>query len=159
MILRTALAAAALTLFSPLCLAMSLSKEVTLSDGRGGQMIAVTTGELGAAGSSRSTDASFSAFTPREDGFRIEGSLRREYSREGRTTESVLSGGLTLVPGAQANSQEPLRLRIEGLSVIRDGDGPELSGSIEINGQSVPAERIPQQIRRTLRRLVGLTQL
>lgn len=139
--------------------AMTLNRETSLADGRGGQMVAVTTGELAAGSASRTTDASFSNFQPREDGARVDGTLRREFSREGRSTESVLSGQLTLTPGTAASNGEPRVLKITALSVLRDGDGPQLSGTVEIDGTVVEAERLPPAIRRLLRRLVGLTQL
>lgn len=157
--LRSSLAALALFAFAQAGQAMTLNKETTLADGRGGQMVAVTTGELGAADASRSTDATFSNFQPREDGGRISGSLRREFSREGRDTESVLSGRLTLTPAAGATSSTPRVLEINALTVTREGEGPEFGGSVSIDGQAIPAERLPAAIRKLLRRLVGLTQL
>lgn len=157
--LRSSLAALALFAFAQSGQALTLNKETTLADGRGGQMVAVTTGELGAADASRSTDATFSNFQPREDGGRISGSLRREFSREGRDTESVLSGRLTLTPAAGATSSAPRVLEINDLTVTREGDGPEFGGSVSIDGQAIPAERLPAPIRKLLRRLVGLTQL
>lgn len=159
MILRSSLAALALFAFAQAGQAMTLNKETTLADGRGGQMVAVTTGELGAADASRSTDATFSNFQPRADGGRVDGNLRREFSREGRDTESVLSGRLTLTPAAGATSSTPRVLEINDLTVVREGEGPEFSGSVSIDGQAIPAERLPAAIRKLLRRLVGLTQL
>jgi hypothetical protein len=122
-------------------------------------MVAVTTGELDAAGATRSTDATFSNFQPREDGGRVNGSLRREFSREGRETESVLSGRLTLTPAAGAANSAVRVLEINNLIVVRDGEGPEVSGSVSVDGQAIPAERLPATIRKLLRRLAGLTQL
>jgi hypothetical protein len=157
--LRSSLAALALFAFAQVGQAITLNKEITLADGRGGQMVAVTTGELGAAGATRSTDATFSNFQPREDGGRVNGSLRREFSREGRETESVLSGRLTLTPAAGAANSAVRVLEINNLIVVRDGEGPEVSGSVSVDGQAIPAERLPATIRKLLRRLAGLTQL
>lgn len=159
MLFRSSLAVLALFAFAQVGQAMTLNKETTLADGRGGQMVAVTTGELDAAGANRSTDATFSNFQPREDGGRVDGNLRREFSREGRDTESVLSGRLTLTPAAGAANNAPRVLEIKDLTVVRGGEGPELSGSVSIDGQAIPAERLPRAIRKLLRRLVGLTQL
>jgi hypothetical protein len=159
MILRSSFALLALLAFAQAGQAMSLSKETTLADGRGGQMVAVTTGELDATAATRSTDATFSNFQPREDGGRVDGSLRREFSREGRETESVLSGRLTLTPAAGAANSAARVLTLNDLTVVRAGDGPEFSGSVQIDGTTLQAERLPPAIRKLLRRLVALTQL
>jgi hypothetical protein len=150
---------AALLAFSASSQAITFNKEVTVADGRGGQMVAVTSGDLSSAGAARSTDASFRNFQPQADGASINGALNREFRRDGRDSESVLNGSLTVTPGANAQNPQVLNIVIADLRVLREGDGPQLSGSITVNGQTVPADRLPKPLRALLRRLVGLTQL
>jgi len=152
-------ALSALLLLANATQAMTLSKEVTVADGRGGQMVAVTSGELDAASAARSTDASFSHFQPQADGGSVSGSLNREFRRDGGDTESLLNGVLVVTPGANAANPQLLNIEIVDLRVRRQGDGPELSGSVRVNGQNVPAERLPKALRTLLRRLVAVTQL
>lgn len=149
----------ALLLIGSAAQAMTLSKEITLADGRGGEMVAMTSGEMSAAGAARSTDASFTNFQPKADGGSVSGSLNREYRRDGRDTESLLNGALVVTPGANATNPQVLNIDIVDLRVVREGEGPQLSGNVSVNGQSVPAERLPQALRSLLRRLVALTQL
>lgn len=152
-------ALAALLVFSAASQAITLNKEVTVADGRGGQMVAVTSGEMSATGAARSTDASFSNFQPQAEGGSVSGTLNREFRRDGRDSESLLNGSLTVTPGANATDPKVLDIVITDLRVVREGEGPQLSGNVTVNGQNVPAERLPKPLRTLLRRLVALTQM
>ncbi|SRR6056297_1684528 len=133
--------------------ALEIERNVSIRDDGGGTLTLITTASRDAVGGSGMTTATFNGFQPRSAGRIVDGEIVRERERTADVAATVYHGVLEIRVPAQAS--EPTRLNtiaFENLTVTRRGDGPELSGQIIYNGETLDAAELPRGARRMLRK-------
>lgn len=137
---------------APALAAVDVQRDVTLTDDRGGTLMITTQGTLEVGGSQSLTTASFDGFQPNADGRRINGEMVRNRYRD---IDAVVTSydGLLESEATDADGNTVINtLLLDGLQVRRDGDGPEFSGTVTWNGESIDAADLPPQAVYVLRR-------
>jgi hypothetical protein len=142
-----------LSLFAaPALAAVDVQRDVTMTDANGGTLVLTTQGRLEVGGSESQTTAVFTDFQPDADGRKVNGEMVRNRYRE---TDAVVTSFDGLIESEVTGaSGEPVvnTLLIENLQVRRDGDGPEFSGQVSWNGETLDAADLPERARYVLRR-------
>jgi hypothetical protein len=126
--------------------ALDLDKHVQLSDAFGGHVSLQTSGSVDLPGSELTTDAVFTDFHPGGENRRVSGDVIRERVRNAEQVVSVYTG--ELVFDAVDTQGEPLQatLVFEQLRVTREGAGPELAGTVLLNGREIDAAEMPEAV-------------
>lgn len=135
--------------------ALDIERATTVTDGAGGSLSILTTGEQFADAGNTLSELTANAFSPRGNGS-IDGSLTRQRVRDGESLDTVYDGEVTIA-GTNADGK-PMSAEVElaGLRVLRDGDGPEFSGTVRINERSFDAAALPEPAAALVRRVVRL---
>ena len=143
----------ALSLFAaPVVAAVDVQRDVTLTDANGGTLVLTTQGRLEVGGSESETVAVFTDFQPDADGRKVNGEMVRNRYRETDAVVTTFDGSIE--SEVTDGDGEPVinTLVIEDLQVRRDGEGPEFSGRVTWNGETVDAADLPPRARYVLRR-------
>ena len=135
--------------------ALTVSREVTVTDEAGGTLTLVTSATHEIMVSDSLTTATFADFRPNPDGRIVNGEVVRTRVRAGETVESRFDGSLQIaVPATGTGPDRLSTLQFEGLTVVRGDDGAELSGTVVYNGTAFDASELPPAIRAALRRVL-----
>jgi hypothetical protein len=142
-------------LLSPAVQALQIESTTTVSDDQGGTLVISSQGEAFADAGSSTSQLVASNFSPRGDGS-INAELTRTRSRGGETMSSVYSGSATLAGTNPEGESVSVELELVDVAVARSGDGPELSGVVIINGETLNAADLPERARGLLGRVLRL---
>jgi hypothetical protein len=150
----TALFSAALLLAGSAHAVLSLDKSVTLSDEFGGVLQIVSSGELDIPGADIVSSATFSHFHPGAQDRSVNGQVERQRSRANQEITSSYSGSMTFdAVDADGNALQNV-VEFVDLTLVRSEQGPQLSGSVILNGEVIDASAMPQQVAVLLRRVL-----
>jgi len=133
-----------------------VTRDATVTDDSGGSLVFATSASHEAEGSNSLTSATFSDFQPKADGAVIDGDVVRTRIRNASEMESTFDGSLQIVPGqggaAAAERDQPgqLDLTLQGVTIARAGGGPQLSGTVIVNGETFDAAELPRPIARAV---------
>ncbi|MEM7054043.1 MAG: hypothetical protein AAF446_05790 [Pseudomonadota bacterium] len=133
--------------------AVSIERDVSLTDDQGGSMQLTTTGQANAAGSDSVTMAIFDNFQGVQNNRTVNGEVVRNRSRGDGEVETRYSGILEI--SSSTGPDGPITLNVlefDALAVNRSGDGPKLSGLITFNGETLDAAELSEPQLRLLRR-------
>ena len=135
--------------------ALQIDRVTTVSDDQGGTLTISSQGSAHADGGGSSASLIANAFSPRGEG-QISADLQRERSRTAEDLTATYNGTAT-VSGTDADGT-PVTIDIEliDVTVTREGQGPELSGSVIVNGTAYDASELPARARAALARLLRL---
>lgn len=132
---------------------VTVEADVVVTDEAGGTLTLITSATHELAGSNFMTTGAFADFRPNPDGRSINGELVRVRVRDVESVESTFDGSLEISgPGGGDASI----LLLEGLTIQGSGDGPELSGTVVLDGQAFDAAELPKPIAAALRRVLRL---
>lgn len=132
--------------------AVSIERDVSVTDAQGGSMQFTTTGQANAAGSDSTTTALFNDFQGVQANRNINGEVVRTRSREGRERETTYSGILEIRRTDEQGQVNTNIIEFESLVVNRSGEGPSLSGLVLFNGETLDAAELSDAQLRLLRR-------
>lgn len=132
--------------------AVDVQRDVTMTDDNGGTLIIATQGTLEVGGSESLTTARFDDFQPNADGRTINGEMVRSRYRDIDELVTSYDGLLESQGTGQDGNAVNNSLVLENLQVRRDGEGPEFSGTVTWNGESIDAAELPPQAIYILRR-------
>ena len=151
---RSTLAVLAVLGFTaPALAALTIERSVTVTDEAGGTLVMLTSGSKDQIGGESTTIATFTDFQPRSEGREIDGEVMRSRVRTADQLETVYDGALEIVTPASRGGTERLNtLVFKGLRVVRDGDGPVLSGTVVYNDKMIDAAELPPRAARVLAR-------
>ncbi|MBL8273712.1 MAG: hypothetical protein JNJ74_07875 [Xanthomonadales bacterium] len=135
--------------------ALDIERSTTVNDDSGGSLAILTTGEQFADSGSSLTELSANAFSPRGAGS-ISGSLTRERVRGVESLDTVYDGEVTITGTDADGKPTSAEVELADLRVLRDGDGPEFSGTVRINERSFDAAALPGPAAALVRRIVRL---
>lgn len=133
--------------------AVSIERDVSVTDQQGGSMQLTTTGQANAAGSDSVTTAIFDNFQGVQNNRTVNGEVVRNRSRGEGELETRYSGLLEI--SSSTGPDGPITLNVlefDSLVVNRSGDGPQLSGLIVFNGETLEASELNEAQLRLLRR-------
>jgi len=159
-LLRNAFAAVALFgLAAPALAALDIERSVSVTDEAGGTLVMISSGVRDQLGAESTTTATFTDFQPRSEGREIDGEVIRSRVRTADQLETVYDGALEIFTPATPVGPDRLdTLVFEALRVVRDGDGPVLSGTIVYNGEVLDAAELPRAAARILARTLRFFQ-
>ncbi|MEM1079957.1 MAG: hypothetical protein AAGH65_00095 [Pseudomonadota bacterium] len=132
---------------------ITIERDVTVTDANGGSMALTTNGQANAAGSDSVTVALFTNFSGVQANRTVNGEVVRNRSRGEGELDISYSGVLEIE--SSTGPEGPVTLNViefNALSINRDGDGPELSGEVIYNGETIDAADLTAQQARLLRR-------
>ena len=133
--------------------AVTIERDVSVTDDQGGSMQLTTTGQANAAGSDSVTTAIFDNFQGVQNNRSINGEVTRNRSRGEGEAETRYSGILEI--SSSTGPDGPITLNVlefDSLVVNRSGEGPQLSGLIIFNGETLDAAELSEPQLRLLRR-------
>lgn len=137
----------------PALAALDVERSVSVSDENGGTLVMITTGTHDALGGESTTTATFTQFQPDAGHWRVEGEVVRSRERSADSIEAIYDGALEILrPVSQFAPERLDTLVFESLRVVRNGDGPVLSGTIVYNGEILDAAELPRGAARALAR-------
>jgi hypothetical protein len=142
---------------------ISVNRTTNLTDDASGSASLATTGNFDEPGAALSTQAQFTNFHPGEkDKVSVTGSVTRALVRTPDTTSEKIDqtatyNGTLQILGTDASSNSTTTtLELQNVVVTRDGDGPEYSGTIVLNGTTIDASQMPDQAKHLVRRVLRL---
>lgn len=147
------LCVAGLLLAGPVFAALSMHREVVLTDPFGGTLKMETVATLELPGSEAATTAVFDAFQLKPDRRVVDGQIVRRHVRDGEVTVSFFDGLLEL--SSEAPDQPAVTtIEFQDLVVEYGGDGPELSGFIVVDGRAFDVSKAPHAAAAIVRRVL-----
>lgn len=152
---KTLVLLAALGLAIPAFAGLTIDRSVIVTDEAGGTLSMLTTGSKDRIGGESNTIATFTDFQPRSEGREVNGEVARSRVRTAEQLETIYDG--TLEIASSSTAREPARLdtlTFKSLSVVRDGEGPVLSGTVVYNDQVLDASELPRPAARLLARVL-----
>lgn len=155
MFARARIALIAALLLAPAAQALEIQRSTLVTDADGGTLSIQTSGDLHADAGSSVSELEADAFSPRGDG-RISGSLTRTRERSAEELTTSIDGEVTLSGTDPEGNAVEIVVALADLQMVRDGDGPEFSGSVSIDGVSFDAAELPERARKLVRRVLRL---
>lgn len=135
--------------------ALGIERATTVNDESGGSLGILTTGEQFADSGNTLSELTANAFSARGNGS-ISGSLTRARSRSVDLLDTVYNGTVSIA-GINADGKPvTIEVSLADLRVLRDGDGPEFTGAVTINGEVFDATALPDRAATLVRRVVRL---
>jgi hypothetical protein len=135
--------------------ALGIERATTVTDESGGSLGILTTGEQFADSGNTLSELTANAFSARGNGS-ISGSLTRERSRSVDLLDTVYNGTVSIAGTNADGKPATIEVSLADLRVLRDGDGPEFTGAVTINGEAFDATALPDRAATLVRRVVRL---
>ncbi|QKK03765.1 MAG: hypothetical protein HND55_14480 [Pseudomonadota bacterium] len=132
---------------------LSVEADVVVSDEAGGTLRLITSASHEPAGSNVITTGDFIGFRPNPEGLTIDGEVVRTRIRSAESIQSTFDGSLTIT-GPEGDESGTLLL--QGVTIFRGGEGPQLSGVVVFNDETFDAAELPGFLAATLRRVFRL---
>jgi hypothetical protein len=135
--------------------ALNLQRTTTISDSFGGTLNAATSGTIEIPGADTSTQVTLTNFHPHDtQNLVANGSLTRTHERSNETVTNTYNGSATLAGTDKQGKPLNDTVSLQNLQAVRDGDGPAFSGTIVLNGKSIDAAHMPEEVKRLLQRVL-----
>ena len=138
----------------------------TVSDEFNGSIKIDRTGVADRDAGTQIANAHFVNFHPRGEQAVVDGTLTRNYDREGELVTVAFAGNLTVKLAGSGNGNgngngqsQQLAIAFTDLTVERGEEGRSVSGQVTINGQTVDAGHAPRPVRALLLALFHLVSL
>ena len=152
---KKTLLALALCVVSVAASALTFERTTTIKDDFNGRVVIQSAGTLGRDNGSRVAEAHFTNFHPREQTRYVDGDIAREAVRDGELVTVSYDGALTLSNNAAGNNgngnAQQVTISFVDLKIVKNAEeGPDLSGTLIVNGQSIDAASAPAQVRAVL---------
>ena len=132
---------------------LSIERHVSITDSAGGSLVMLSAGSRDDLGGESTTTATFVDFQAASDRRRINGEVVRERISTAEQVETTYNGVLEIFTSATEDSAARTdTLAFENLSILREGEGPEISGQVIFNGEIRDAADLPRPALRMLAR-------
>ncbi|HMB40274.1 MAG TPA: hypothetical protein VKO85_14440 [Wenzhouxiangellaceae bacterium] len=132
---------------------LAIERDVSITDSAGGSLVMLSAGSRDDLGGESTTTATFVDFQAASDRRRINGEVIRERISTAEQVETTYNGVLEIFTSATEDSAERMdTLVFENLVVLREGEGPGLSGQVIFNGEVRQAADLPRPALRMLAR-------
>jgi hypothetical protein len=143
--------------------AFNYSDSGTVSDEFNGSIKIDRSGVADHEAGTQVANAHFVNFHPRGESAVVDGTLTRNYERDGELVTVGFAGNLTVTVGSGNNGNgsgngqaRQATIVFTDLAIERGDEGRSVSGQLTINGQTVDASHSPREIRALL---IGLARL
>lgn len=132
---------------------LTIERDISITDDAGGTLVMLSLGSRDDLGGESTTTATFSGFQAASDRRRIDGEVIRERVSTAGRVETTYNGVLEIAtPATDETAERTDTLAFENLVVVREGEGPELSGQVIFNGETREAADLPRPALRMLAR-------
>ena len=146
---------AALLVFTQSAMALTIESVTTVTDDNGGSLTISSSGSAFADGGSSETDLVANAFSPRGEAA-LSGELTRSRSRGADSVSTVYNGSFSIDGSDPDGNPVTISVSLQDLAVLRDGQGPDFSGTVVINGTAFDATQLPERAAQVVRRALRL---
>ena len=138
---------------------LTITRDVSITDDAGGTLVMLSAGSRDDLGGESTTTATFAEFQAASDRRRINGEVIRARVSTDEQIETTYNGVLEFItPATEATTERLDTLAFENLAVLREGEGPELSGRVIFNGEIREAADLPRPALRMLARALRFFQ-
>jgi hypothetical protein len=149
------LALTAAFLMAPCAHALTIDRVTSVTDDAGGSLSISTQSSSFADTGSTQTDIVANGFSPRGEAS-TSGSLSRTGNRSAESITAVYNGSITTSMTNADGDAVSLEVGLQDLTVLREGDGPDYSGTVTINGHVFDASQLPENARNLVGRILRL---
>ena len=134
---------AALAFVGSASAALTLERTSTVTDSLGGKLAITTSGTLEIPGAETTSQVALVDFHPHDKAtLTVNGTLTRTHERSNETVTNTYNGSITLAGVDKDGKPVNDTLALQDVQVVRHGEGPELSGTVVFNGNSVDAAHL-----------------
>jgi len=132
---------------------LTIERDVAITDDAGGTLVMLSVGSRHDLGGESTTTATFVDFQAASDRRRINGEVIRERVGTAEQIETTYNGVLEILTSTTEDATGRMdTLAFENLSIVREGEGPVLSGQVIFNGEARDAADLPRPALRMLAR-------
>lgn len=132
---------------------LTIERDISITDDAGGTLVMLSIGSRDDLGGETTTTATFSGFQAASDRRRVDGEVIRERVSTAGRVETIYNGVLEIyTPEIGERAERTDTLAFENLVVVREGEGPDLSGQVIFNGETREAADLPRPALRMLAR-------
>ena len=149
------LALTAALFIAPCAHALTVDRMTSVTDHAGGTLSLSTESSSSAGSGSSQTDLVATAFSPAGAGS-ISGTIGRAGDRSAESITAVYNGRVTIATTNAAGNAINIVFGFEDLTVLREGEGPEYSGKVTINGHEFNASQLPDNVQLAVGRILRL---
>lgn len=140
---------------APFAHALTIDRVTSVTDDTGGTLSISTESSSAAGSGSSQTDAVATSFSPSGAGS-VSGTLSRAGDRSAESITAVYNGNVTIATTNAAGTAVNVVIGLQDLTVLREGEGAEYSGTVTINGHQFNAAELPDGVRRAVFNLLRL---
>ncbi len=140
---------------APCARALTIDRMTTVMDETGGSLNISTQSSSFADSGTSQTNLVADGFSPRGEAS-TSGTISRTGSRSAESLTTVYNGSVTIATTNGDGASVNIEVGLHDLSVLREGDGPEFSGTVTINGHDFDASQLPEPAREMVRRILRL---
>jgi hypothetical protein len=149
------LALTAAFFIAPCAHALSVDRVTSVADDAGGSLnITTQSSSFADTGSSRA-DLVADGFSPRGEAS-VSGTLSRTGNRSAESITAVYNGSVNVSTTNAEGAAVNIEVGLQDLTVLREGDGPDYSGTVTINGHVFDAGQLPESARQLVARILRL---
>lgn len=135
--------------------ALTIDRVTSVNDGTGGSLSINTQSSSSADAGSSQTDLVANAFSPGGAGS-VSGTIGRSGDRSAESFTAVYNGNVTIATTNTDGTALTIEVGLSDLTVLREGEGPDFSGTVTINGHVFDASQLPESAQHIVRRVLRL---
>ncbi len=140
---------------APCAHALTIDRMTSVMDDTGGSLSISTQSSSFADSGSSQTDLVAKSFSPRGEGS-VSGAIGRAGDRGAESFTAVYNGSVIVATTNAAGDTVNIEVGLQDLTVLREGEGPDYSGTVTINGHAFDAGQLPEHARRLVTRILRL---
>ncbi len=149
------LALTAAFFIAPCAHALTVDRVTSVMDDSGGSLSINTQSSSFADSGSSQTDLVATGFSPRGEGS-VSGTIGRTGDRGAESFTAVYNGNVNIATTNAAGETVNIEVGLQDLTVLREGEGPDFSGTVTINGHAFDAGELPENARQLVGRILRL---
>ncbi len=129
---------------------LNVTRHSSVSDAFGGSLIIDSAGTVDMPGADLISQAAFLSFHPGDQTRSISGNVTRTLQRSAESAISTYNGSLVITGVDEGGNAKQTTLDLTNFQVQRSDEGPELSGTVVLDGKVLDATQIPEKARKIL---------
>ncbi|HMM66831.1 MAG TPA: hypothetical protein PKC03_07800 [Dokdonella sp.] len=149
------LALTAAFFIAPCAHALTIDRMTTVMDETGGSLNISTQSTSFVDSGTSQADLVADGFSPRGEASTT-GTISRTGNRTAESFTAIYNGNVNIATTNADGASVNIEVGLHDLSVLREGDGPEFSGTVTINGHDFEANKLPEPAREMVRRILRL---
>jgi hypothetical protein len=134
---------------------LTLERTTSLSDSLGGSLNISTNGTVEIPGADITSQATLTNFHPHDNQDLVaSGAITRTRTRSDEVAISTYNGNLSLIGTDSKGKSVNDTIALQNLQVVREGESPTFTGTIVLNGSTINAAQMPDDVKHLLHRVL-----